>query len=107
MIWSQAAPDFLGVPATVLTAVVGGIVTLGALLLSGRAEALKLRSQYRWKERAELRALIGDFHGRMLETAIDWDRRMWQLYDDDGIWLRSGPESEEGEGSDSDVPGIA
>jgi hypothetical protein len=77
------------IPAAVLAAVVAAAGTLTGVLLAGRAEALKLRSQYRQQERNQLRELIGEFHGRMLETAIDWDRRMWQLYDDDGTWLRS------------------
>jgi hypothetical protein len=85
---SQVPADFVGIPVAIFAAVVGGVLTIGGILLSGRAEALKLQSQYRHKERTRLRELIGDFHGRMLETAIDWDRRMWQLYADDGIWLR-------------------
>jgi hypothetical protein len=87
----QLAADIAGMPLEVVgpvaAALLGGAVTLLVTMLTGRTEALKLRSQYRHKERTKLRELIGDFHGRMLETAVDWDRRMWQLYTDDGRWL--------------------
>jgi hypothetical protein len=88
----QVLADIAGIPSPVLaalvTALLGGCAAVIAILLTGRAEALKLQSQYRHKERTQLRELIGDFHGRMLEAAVDWDRRMWQLYADDGRWLR-------------------
>jgi hypothetical protein len=91
---SQVFADIAGISNVVLVAVITPLITgsaaVIAILLSGRAEALKLQSQYRHKERTRLRELIGDFHGRMLETAVDWDRRMWQLYADDGTWLRKG-----------------
>jgi hypothetical protein len=58
-------------------ALVGSLVTLAA---TGWIETLRLRSQHRSEERRKLKALIGAYHGRLLEAAVDWDRRMEQMY---------------------------
>lgn len=60
-----------------LVAFAGGLV---ALALSGRAEALRLRGRHRAEEQRKLQTLIGTYHGRLVEAAVDWDRRMTQLY---------------------------
>lgn len=39
-----------------------------------------LRVAHKQSQREALRALIAKYHGRMLEAAVDWDRRMGQLY---------------------------
>jgi len=41
----------------------------------------KLHDEYELEQQRELRTLMGEYTGRMLEAAIDWDRRMTQLYD--------------------------
>ena len=73
---SSLAPWLSGVGA-LLT----GLAALTALSLVGWNEARKLRSQHRHEEQRKLRALIGRYHGPLLEAAIDWDRRMHQLYE--------------------------
>jgi hypothetical protein len=59
--------------------VLTGLAALLALGLVGLNESRKLRSQHRQDERRRLQALIGRYHGPLLEAAIDWDRRMQQL----------------------------
>ena len=58
-----------------------GVAALTAIGLVGWGERRKLLTQSRHDERRKLRELIDRFHGRLLEAAIDWDRRMHQLYD--------------------------
>jgi hypothetical protein len=61
-------------------ALITGIAALAAVGLVGGIETRKLRSQHRQDERRRLQALIGRYHGPLLEAAIDFDRRMHQLY---------------------------
>jgi hypothetical protein len=77
MIIAASTPVWLSVVAPVLAFV----ATLIALALTGRVETLRLRSQHRSEEQRKLRALIGEYHGRLLEATVDWDRRMSQMYD--------------------------
>jgi hypothetical protein len=70
------APTWLDSVGTALT----GIAAITALLLVGWSERRRLVSQHRHDERRKLQELIGRFHGRLLEAAVDWDRRMHQLY---------------------------
>lgn len=41
---------------------------------------VKLNHEYKYEEQKALRKAMGRFHGRMLGAALDWDRRMQQLY---------------------------
>lgn len=66
---------------TGIGALLTGLAALTALALVGWSEARKLRSQHEHEERSKLQALIGRHHGPLLEAALDWDRRMHQLYD--------------------------
>ncbi|MBV8956273.1 MAG: hypothetical protein JO153_14780 [Solirubrobacterales bacterium] len=72
---STSAPTWISAFGAVLT----GVAALLALGLVGLNETRKLRSQHRQDERRRLQALIGRYHGPLLEAAIDWDRRMHQL----------------------------
>jgi hypothetical protein len=56
------------------------------ILVNNRAH---LHATYRLDQKKELKILIGRYHGRMLEAAVDWDRRMRQLYD--GQWTYMSP----------------
>jgi hypothetical protein len=68
--------------STFLTsAVVAALVTGLVTFLNNR---VNLYATYRLDQKKELRRLIGRYHGRMLEAAIDWDRRMHQLYEPKG-----------------------
>jgi hypothetical protein len=63
----------LGIPAAV-----AAIVTA---LINYRGGLRTVYMKYELEQQRELRALMGRYTGRMLEAAIDWDRRMMQLYD--------------------------
>lgn len=41
----------------------------------------RLRREHVQGERDKLRGLISEYQGRVLEAALDWDRRMVQIYD--------------------------
>jgi hypothetical protein len=78
---------FLGLaldnPVVVVSLTAGaGIVSavLGKLLLDRFALEHRLRAEHRAEERSKLRALIGTYHGPLLEAALDWNRRMHQMY---------------------------
>lgn len=67
----------LGIPA-----VVAGAVTVGVgQFYSYRYGLRKLHDEYEMEQQRELRQLMGQYTGRMLEAAVDWDRRMMQLYE--------------------------
>jgi hypothetical protein len=74
---ASANPAWVTAAGTLLT----GLAAITAIGLVGVNEAWKLRSQHRHDERLKLESLIGRYHGPMLEAAVDWDRRMHQLYD--------------------------
>jgi hypothetical protein len=61
-----------------VSGIVSGAVSAGLGLLRDKAF---LGAQFKHDQRKKLRELIGEYHGRMLEAALDWDRRMGQLYD--------------------------
>lgn len=63
----------LGIPAAV-----AAIVTA---LISYRGGLQTIYRNYELEEQKKLRELMGRYTGRMLEAAVDWDRRMTQLYD--------------------------
>ena len=46
-----------------------------------------LRLQHRHDERKKLRELQSRYKGRVLEAALDWDRRMSQIYEGAYRWL--------------------
>jgi hypothetical protein len=71
--------------AAVFAAVVTG---LWALINS----RVLLYATYTLEQKKELKELIGEYHGRMLEAATDWDRRMQQLYDNKGENMNPGKE---------------
>jgi len=62
----------LGIPA-----IVAAIVTA---LINYRGGLRQIYTKYELEQQRELRALMGRYTGRMLEAAVDWDRRMTQLY---------------------------
>ena len=66
----------LGIPAVVAAAITVG----GGAFLTYRYGLRKLRDEYEMEQQRELRKLMGEYTGRMLEAAVDWDRRMMQLY---------------------------
>jgi hypothetical protein len=70
--------------ASTWTTVVAPVVTSASAVVAvgtvGWAESRKLRTQHRFEERRKLRSLIGRYRGQLLEAALDWDRRMSQLY---------------------------
>jgi hypothetical protein len=74
---------------TVLVAgTVSALVAAGAQLLNARYQVgSALRRQYEYEERKKLRALIGRYQGRVLEAALDWRRRMGQIYQGEYIQL--------------------
>jgi hypothetical protein len=65
-----------------VSAVVSGCVTAGTQFwINRRFLDYQLRKQHEQDERRKLRELISTYKGRMLEAALDWDRRAAQLYD--------------------------
>lgn len=70
--------------ASIWSTVIAPLVTLTAAVVAvgsvGWAETRRLRSQHHHEERRKLQALIGRYRARLLEAAVDWDRRMEQLY---------------------------
>ena len=67
--------------------VVGVITALLTALFSVWIHRRNLASTHKQNQRQDLRTLISRYHGRMLEAAVDWDRRMKQLYDGEYQWL--------------------
>lgn len=68
----------------ILTAVGSFVAVAAAVISAVLAYRLGLRlpyAQYELEQQRELRALMGRYTGRMLEAAVDWDRRMMQLYE--------------------------
>ena len=61
------------------SAVVAAVVTGLWALINNR---VLLYATYKLEQKKELKRSIGEYHGRMLEAAADWDRRMRQLYID-------------------------
>ena len=49
-------------------------------VIDKRALRHRLRTEYEYEQRKELRGLIGRYHGRMLEAADTWSHRMRNLY---------------------------
>jgi hypothetical protein len=67
----------LGIPAIVAAAVTVGV----GQYYNYRFGRQKLNDEYEMEQQRELRQLMGKYTGRMLEAAVDWDRRMMQLYE--------------------------
>lgn len=78
----------MSVSSVVTPAVVGvafgGVVGAFGGYFKDRAT---MRVQFRLDERRNLRKLQSRYKGRMLEAALDWDRRMMQLYEGAYVWL--------------------
>jgi hypothetical protein len=67
--------------AALIAAVVSAVVAPFSQYLWGRRMlTLQLRRQHEQEQRRELYKLISDYHGRVLEAALDWDRRAVQIY---------------------------
>jgi hypothetical protein len=68
--------------SSIVTSIGAPVVIAGAVsaLFNYYATRSNLFTQYELEQQRELRALMGQYTGRMLEAAIDWDRRMMQLY---------------------------
>lgn len=55
----------------------------------------QLKRQHNQRERDKLRELISKYQGRVLEAALDWDRRMVQIYDGQFKDLKPGIDNRE------------
>jgi hypothetical protein len=65
-----------------VSAIVSGAITAGTqLFINRRFFDYQLRRQHEQDERRKLRELISRYQGRLLEAALDWDRRAEQIYD--------------------------
>jgi len=73
------------------------VTTLIAAYATYHFAARRLHDEYELEQQRELRTLMGGYTGRMLEAAIDWDRRMTQLYD---YWEKPHPPPRKGEDPD-------
>lgn len=79
--------------ASLIAPILTFVAALVAIVSAGWAETRRLRSQHRYEERRKLKALIGEYRGQMLEAAVDWDRRMVQLYASREEFEREHPDS--------------
>jgi hypothetical protein len=85
--------DLVSILVGLVAGSIGGLISAAVeLKLATREDAARsarrLELEHMAEESKKLRTLIGQYHGRFLEAALDWDRRMWQLYDDpDGPYL--------------------
>jgi len=75
---------------SVVPAVISVLAALIAVVVSPWTEVRKHRGQRGETERDKLRDLIEKYHGRLLEVALDWDRRMRQLYEHESSTTRRG-----------------
>lgn len=73
------------------------VTTLGTAFFTYLFGVRRLHDEYELEQQRELRTLMGEYTGRMLEAAIDWDRRMTQLYD---YWKDPDPKVPPPEGED-------
>jgi hypothetical protein len=76
-------PDSIVTPA-IVAAIVGTAGGAFGGILKDRAA---MKFQHRLEERRKLRELQSRYNGRILEAALDWDRRMMQLYEGAYGWL--------------------
>jgi len=72
---------FVGVLSALIAALALVVSTPLQYILSRRTLEHKLKSEYEYEQRKELRALIGRYHGRLVEAADQWRNRMNNLYD--------------------------
>jgi hypothetical protein len=86
LVTTAAAPSWL----TYVTALSALAVALFTFLVGPYTEVRKLRGQRGESERQKLRELIEKYHARLLEAAVDWDRRMHQLYEHEPVTPRRG-----------------
>jgi hypothetical protein len=77
LVSSVATPAFLAVIFGTVGGAFGGFFK----------DRATMRLQHRFEERRKLRDLQSRYKGRMLEAALDWDRRMMQLYEGAYAWL--------------------
>src|SRR5262249_35108870 len=82
------------VSAALIAAVVSGLVTLATKLwLDRRAHQSDLEADYRHEQRKSLQALIGRYHGGLLEHAVSWNYRTLNLFANvERGWLQRGGE---------------
>jgi hypothetical protein len=66
------------VVAAVVSAAVAGLIQLVTLF---RYLPYRLKVEQSYEQRKALRELIGSFHGRLLEEAVDWHWRMHTIYE--------------------------
>lgn len=79
---SQAWMSLLvGVVTALVAAIAVVVATPLQYVFSRRALEHKLRSEYEYEQRKELRRLIGQYHGRLVEACDAWRHRMNNLYD--------------------------
>jgi hypothetical protein len=77
-------------------AIVAAIITLITLLLGTPLKYLldrnmikhKLMLEYKYEQKKKLHQLIGEFHGRLLDSVVDLNYRLFNLYENEGKgWL--------------------
>jgi hypothetical protein len=71
----------VGVVTALVAAVAVVVATPLQYVFSRRALEHKLRAEYEYEQRKELRRLIGQYHGRLVEAGDAWRHRMNNLYD--------------------------
>jgi hypothetical protein len=75
--WSLA----ISLLSTLIAAIALVLSTPLQYVFTRRALEHKLKSEYEYEQRKELRTLTGRFHGRLVEAADAWRNRMHNLYD--------------------------
>ncbi len=91
--------DSLTAPTNVLgAAVISAVVTGGITVWAKRSENRhKVEVDYEYEQRRKLRALIGHYHGRLLQAAESLSHRMENLYANyDKRWLNRGSNEKAG-----------
>jgi hypothetical protein len=93
-----ANPSVVALVAAVTALVTSIVSTPLRYAIDKRALRHRLRTEYEYEQRKELRGVIGRFHGRMVDVADTWNTRMENLYeheadgwlaDRDGYYFRS------------------
>ena len=70
-----------------ISAGVSLLTALGTFQTRIWGDTLLLRRQHEWEQRKDLQKLVSRYHARLLEAALDWDRRMQQAYAGECRWL--------------------
>jgi hypothetical protein len=76
--WSN--PSVVAAMSAIVAFVTTILSTPVRYVLDKRALQHKLRSEYEYEQRRELRQLIGRYHGRLVDAADSWHNRMNNLY---------------------------